>query len=143
MVTLHLPTLNACLNFVSATLLVLGFIMIKRGHRDKHKQLMLTAFATSVMFLMSYLFYHFKVGSVAYPLDDWTKILYLSILVPHIILATLMCPFIVLLLRHAFKGQFECHKRLAHWVWPIWVFVSASGVIIYFMLYQLHRLKGQ
>ena len=142
MAVTDLPTLNACLNSVSAVMLVLGFVMIKRGQRNKHKMLMLTALLTSTMFLASYLVYHFKVGSVSYPRDDWTKIVYLAILVPHIVLATLMCPLVIILLRYVWKGEFERHKRLAHWVWPIWLFVSASGVMIYFMLYHLHKLEG-
>ena len=98
---------------------------------------MLTAVITSMIFLGSYLVYHFNIGAVKYPHDGWTKVLYLSILVPHIILAMLMGPFIAILLQRAWKEEFEQHKRLARWVWPIWLFVSVSGVIIYFMLYHL------
>lgn len=130
-----LPTLNAILNFISATLLTLGYINIRRGNRKIHKRFMIAALVTSALFLTSYLIYHFQVGSVGYPFNDWTRPLYFSILVPHVILAATMVPFILMLVYRAFKEDFERHKRLARWIWPIWMFVSISGDIIYGMLY--------
>ena len=139
----HLPALNSCLNAISMILLIWGFIKIKQGHRDTHRKIMLLALITSMLFLVSYLIYHFKIGAVEYSYHDWTRILYLSILIPHIILAMFMCPLIIILLKFALLKQYDKHKRLAHWVWPIWLFVSISGIVIYLMLFQLPRLRGQ
>lgn len=132
-----LPALNATLNSITAVLLVIGFIFIKRKNIQAHKKVMLLALATSLLFLTSYLIYHFNVGSVAYPHHDWTRALYFSILIPHTILATVMTPFIVFAVWQAFKENFQKHKKIVRWVWPVWMFVSVTGVIVYFMLYQL------
>jgi uncharacterized membrane protein YozB (DUF420 family) len=131
------PTLNASLNAVSACLLLWGFVTIKRGHRDIHKKIMMAALVTSAAFLVSYLIYHQQVGSVPYPYHDWTRPLYFSILIPHVILAAVMVPFIIMAVVHAVKGRFERHKRITVWLWPVWMFVSVSGVAIYLMLYRL------
>jgi len=126
---------NASLNFTAGVFLTLGFVQIKKGNRDTHKKLMLTALAASALFLTSYLIYHYNVGSVPYPYDDWTRPVYLAILIPHIILATLMVPFILVTVWWALRDSFERHRRLARWVWPVWMFVSVSGVVVYLMLY--------
>ncbi|MGD9900107.1 MAG: DUF420 domain-containing protein [Calditrichaceae bacterium] len=131
-----LPTLNAVLNSISAMFLILGYINIKKGRRDRHKRLMIIALTASLFFLISYLIYHANVGSVPYPYHDWTRPLYFIILIPHIILAAVQAPFIILAVWYALTGHFDKHKKLVHWVWPVWMFVSVSGVIIYFMLYQ-------
>lgn len=130
-----LPTVNALLNLLSATLLLGGFIYIKRGQRDTHKKFMLAALACSGLFLSSYLIYHFNVGSVPYPYHDWTRPLYFAILIPHVILAVLMTPFIFVLVRRAFREDFGKHRKLARIIWPVWMFVSVTGVVIYAMLY--------
>ena len=132
-----LPTLNAALNTISAVLLLMGFIAIKRGSRQKHKSLMLSALIVSGLFLTSYLIYHAEVGSVPYPRYDWTRPLYFIILVPHIILAGLMVPFIFMAVWHALKGRYEKHRRIVRWIWPVWMYVSVSGVAVYLMLYRL------
>jgi putative membrane protein len=116
--------------------LVLGFIQIKRGKISLHQKCMITALTLSVLFLISYLIYHSQVGSVPYPHHDWTRPIYFMILIPHIILAAVNVPFIVLLVWRAIQGEFNRHRRLAKWVWPSWVFVSLTGVIIYLMLYH-------
>ncbi len=131
-----LPTLNAVLNSISALFLILGYINIKKGRRERHKKLMITALTASLFFLISYLFYHAKVGSVPYPYHDWTRPIYFIILIPHIILAAVQTPFILLAVWYALSKRFDKHKTLVHWVWPVWMFVSLSGVIIYLMLYQ-------
>jgi len=100
-----------------------------------HKKMMLGAVTMSVLFLISYLIYHSQVGSVSFPYHDWTRTLYFIILIPHVIFAALMVPFIVALLYFAFKDSFEKHKKLAHWVFPVWSYVSFTGVVIYYMLY--------
>jgi uncharacterized membrane protein YozB (DUF420 family) len=132
-----LPTLNAAFNLLSTLLLLFGYVYIKRGIRKTHKKFMLAALISSAIFLISYLIYHAKVGSVPYPHQDWTRYFYFTILIPHIILAAIMVPAILIALWHALRNRFEKHKRLVRWVWPVWMYVSLSGVIIYLMLYQL------
>jgi putative membrane protein len=132
-----LPALNAGLNALSSVFLILGYFAIRQGNRERHKKLMLVALTTSALFLTSYLIYHYMVGSVPYPHYDWTRPLYFAILVPHVILAAAMVPFVLLVVWRAWREDFDRHKRLARWVWPVWVFVSFSGVIIYLMLYRL------
>ena len=131
-----LPMFNAALNGLSTVLLLLGFFSIHQGHRRQHERLMIAAVATSAVFFASYLVYHATVGSVPYPLRDWTRTVYFAILVPHIIMAAVMVPFILVALYHALRRQFDRHARLTRWVWPVWMFVSVSGVVIYWMLYH-------
>jgi len=132
-----LPTINALLNATAACLLLWGYVMIRRGHRDTHKKIMLSALVVSAAFLTTYLIYHVQVGSVPYPHHDWTRTLYFAILIPHVILAALVVPFIITVVTFALRGNFARHKRLARWVWPVWMFVSVSGVAVYLMLYHL------
>jgi uncharacterized membrane protein YozB (DUF420 family) len=132
-----LPTLNAAFNLLSTIFLLFGYVYIKRGMRETHKKFMLAALISSAIFLTSYLIYHAKVGSVPYPHQNWTRYFYFTILIPHIILAAVMVPAILIALWHALRDQFDKHKRLVRWVWPVWMYVSLSGVIIYLMLYQL------
>lgn len=132
-----LPALNACLNCIATVLLLLGYLNIRKGRQETHKKFMLGALATSAAFLTSYLIYHYVVGSVAYPHHDWTRPFYFAVLIPHVILAALMTPFILIIVYRAWRGQFDRHRRLARFVWPVWMFVSVSGVIVYLMLYQL------
>lgn len=132
----NLPSLNASLNGLSAILLLAGFAAIKKGNQTLHKRIMVAALVSSTTFLTFYLIYHFNVGSVPYPHRDWRRPLYFSILIPHVILAAGMLPFIFLAVRHALKGRYEKHKKLVHWVWPVWMFVSVTGVIVYLMLYH-------
>jgi putative membrane protein len=132
-----LPTLNVLLNITSAVLLIIGYIIIKRRRPDIHKRIMLAALFSSIIFLTSYLIYHFQVGSVPYLRHDWTRSLYFAILIPHVILAGLVGPFILLALWFALSDKFDRHKKLARWVWPVWLFVCVSGIAVYFMLYQM------
>ncbi len=130
-----LPTLNASLNTISMILLLTGYFKIKAGNQAAHKKLMLSALVSSALFLVIYLVYHFQVGSVPYPFHDWTRPVYFAILIPHIILAAVQVPFIIRLVWLALTERFDNHRRLARFVWPVWMFVSASGVVIYLMLY--------
>ncbi len=132
-----LATVNALLNLTSGCLLTLGFIAIKSGNPAKHRKLMVSALVSSTLFLISYLIYHAQVGSVPYSRHDWTRDVYFAILIPHVIFAGLILPFIVLAVRYALKEQFTQHRRLVRWIWPVWMFVSVSGVIVYLMLYHL------
>lgn len=132
-----LPSVNATLNGISTILLILGYIHIRRGNRDIHKRFMIAALISSAAFLTTYLIYHYYAGSVPYPKQDWTRPVYFAILIPHVILAALMTPFIIAGVFFAIGKNFERHRRLMRWVWPVWVFVSITGVIVYLMLYQL------
>jgi uncharacterized membrane protein YozB (DUF420 family) len=98
---------------------------------------MLGALFVSFLFLTTYVIYHYQSGSMPYPYHNWTRTLYFIILVPHIILAALQLPFIVYMVWHALKGNFIKHKHVARWIWPVWMYVSISGVLVYLMLYQL------
>ena len=130
-----LATVNACLNSLATILLLAGFIAIKRGDRKLHQRIMVAAVVVSAIFLTCYLIHHAQHGSVKYQGRDWTYTLYLAVLIPHVILAMLMVPAILALLWFAWRGNFDRHKAFAKWVWPVWMFVSVSGVFIYFMLY--------
>lgn len=132
-----LPTINAILNGLCTLFLLFGYIQIKQGNKQIHQKYMMGALITSVIFLITYVIYHFQVGSVPYPHHDWTRPIYFAILIPHIILAAVNVPFIILLVWRAQQEHFERHKKLARYVWPSWMFVSLTGVIIYLMLYRI------
>ena len=132
-----LPALNATLNGISACFLILGFIFIKRRNITAHKRCMLMAVTTSTLFLISYLTYHAKVGHTVFKNPEWFRPYYLALLATHLVLAIAIVPLVLLSLRWAFTDQVERHKRLARWTWPIWVYVSITGVVIYFLLYHL------
>lgn len=131
-----LPTLNASLNTLAGILLLSGFISIKRGNKELHKKLMISALIVSAAFLTSYLIYHYHVPSKKFPDLGWIKTVYLLILIPHIILAAVMVPMILKTFWHAYKQEWEKHKKIARITFPIWMYVSVTGVIVYFMLYQ-------
>jgi putative membrane protein len=131
-----LPTLNASLNAVAATLLLSGYIAIKNKKTELHKKLMVATFIVSSLFLTSYLIYHYYVGSVKFPDLGWIKTVYLLILIPHIILSAVMVPMILKTFWHAYRQEWEKHKKIARLTFPIWMYVSITGVIIYLMLYH-------
>ena len=133
-----LPTLNACLNALSGVLLVSGFIQIRKRNVRAHQRLMLSAFAVSILFLISYLTYHYNVGSVAFTGQGWVRPLYFTILISHTALAAVV-PFLAsVTLYRAWKGDFQRHRRLARVTFPIWLFVSVTGVLVYLFLYWLY-----
>ena len=134
-----LPTIYTSLNAVSLFLLIRGYSYIKRGDQETHKKYMISATIVSALFLVLYLIYHYKFGSVAYQHQNWTRPVYFAVLIPHIIMAALMGPFILWLLSLAIRLKFEIHRKLARFVWPVWVFVSASGIVVYLMLYVYDR----
>ncbi len=131
----YLPTIDAILNCISTIFLILGFIEIKKGNKETHKKYMISALISSALFLACYLVYHYYTGSKKFPDLGWIKILYFVILFPHIVLAALMVPMILMTFYHAFKGNFEKHMWWAKKTFPIWLYVSITGVIIYLMLY--------
>ena len=135
--TSNLPAINAFFNLLSTICLVTGFAFIKKKNVESHKKCMISALFFSTIFLIGYLFYHYHHGSTKFPDLGWIKTLYLLILIPHIILAVVMVPMILTTFFHAFKGNWEKHKKIARWTFPIWLYVSVTGVIIYLMIYQI------
>ena len=131
------PVINASLNGTSAILLVTGHSMIKRGRMSAHRALMLAAIVTSSLFLASYLYYHWHVGSVRFQGHGWSRPLYFSILVSHTILAITIVPLVAITLSRALRERFDQHRAIARWTYPLWLYVSVTGVIVYFMLYHL------
>jgi len=131
------PALNAVLNFTSAVCLLNGYRRIKRGDKAGHKRSMLAAFSCSVLFLLSYLAYHFQVGSVRFTGQGPVRVLYLGILLSHTVLAAAAAPLAVATLSRALGGRFEAHRRIARITFPVWIYVSITGVVVYFMLYQM------
>jgi putative membrane protein len=137
-----LPALNATLNATSAILLIAGYRFIRRRQITAHKRCMLAAGATSALFLVSYLTYHYYVGSMPFRGQGWVRPLYFTILISHTTLAAAIVPLVLITLFRAWKADFVRHARLARWTWPIWMYVSVTGVIIYVMLYQLFPLTS-
>ncbi|MHB1046260.1 MAG: DUF420 domain-containing protein [Thermoanaerobaculia bacterium] len=132
-----LPTVNALLNGTAASLLVAGFLLIRAGRRDAHRRAMTAAFACSVLFLVSYLVYHFDAGSVRFRGTGSVRTVYLTILLTHTVLAAIVPFLAVTTLILARKGRFDAHRRLARVTLPIWLYVSVTGVVIYLMLYRM------
>jgi uncharacterized membrane protein YozB (DUF420 family) len=132
-----LPALNALLNATSAMLLVLGWQLIRRGHREAHRRAMLAAVSCSAVFLVSYLTYHAQVGSVRFQGQGVIRIVYFTILISHTILAAAVVPLVLVTLVRALQARFDRHRRLARITFPVWCYVSVTGVIVYWMLYQL------
>jgi len=134
-----LSTLNAILNFSSFIFLVLGYREIKAGRRERHKKFMLSAATCSALFLISYLTYHYFVGSVKFQGEGWSRPVYFSILISHTILAAALVPMALLTLYRGLKGKFELHKKVSKKTWYVWIYVSVTGVIVYLMLYHIFR----
>lgn len=131
------PAINAGLNLTSFVFLVAGRIAIARGDTETHRRRMLMAFTASCVFLVSYLIRFATTGAHRYPGSGWDKTAYLLILFSHMTLAVVLAPLLITALRRALAGQFEAHKRTVKFAWPIWFYVSATGVIVYFMLWHL------
>lgn len=134
-----LPHLNAALNATSFLLLVAALSMIKRGNVQAHRRLMLSALAVSGLFLVSYVAYHAQYGSVRFTGQGVVRAVYFIILVTHVILAVVIVPLVIITLRRALAGDFARHRRLARWTYPLWLYVSVTGVVVYLMLYHLYR----
>ena len=133
-----LPALNATLNAASALFLLLGYRFIRQRRIAQHKACMLTAFTLSLVFLVSYLTYHFQVGSVPFRGTGWIRSLYFTILISHTVLAALVPPLAFVTLLRAFRQQFDRHRRLARWTLPVWLYVSLTGIVVYWMVYRLY-----
>jgi uncharacterized membrane protein YozB (DUF420 family) len=133
----QLPDLNAALNSLSAVFLLAGYRFIRLKNREAHRRCMLAAFSCSILFLISYLIYHYQVGSVSFKGQGWIRPVYFTILITHTILATVVVPLALVTLVRALREKFDAHRRIARWTFPIWVYVSVTGVIVYWMLYWL------
>ena len=137
-----LPAVNATLNGTAFLLLAVGWVLIKRGHRDAHKRVMLTAFATSILFLACYLVYHGAMhyytgsGQVKYLGTGAVRAVYFTILISHVILAVTVPVLAIITIGRGLRGDWVAHRKIARITFPIWVYVSLTGVIIYLMLYQ-------
>jgi uncharacterized membrane protein YozB (DUF420 family) len=130
--------LNATLNGTSAILLAAGYTAIRNGKIQLHKKLMLSAFAVSCAFLVSYLIYHYRVGHVAFQGQGFIRPVYFTLLISHTILAIVIVPLILITLRRALLEKFDKHRLIARWTLPLWLYVSITGVIVYLMLYKIY-----
>jgi len=133
-----LPALNASLNAVSALFLILGYFFIRTKQVNRHRAAMLAAFSTSILFLISYLVYHYHVGSKPFPGQGWIRSVYFMILISHVVLAATIGPLALATLTLAWKERFQTHRRLARWTLPLWLYVSLTGIVVYLMLYQIY-----
>src|SRR5262245_59436648 len=132
-----LPALNAVLNATSAVLLAVGYVFIRRRNIAAHLTCMLTAFGVSTLFLISYVIYHYHVGSRPFTGEGWVRSVYFTLLLTHIVLAAAIVPLALTTMYRALTGQFARHKWIARLTLPIWLYVSVTGVVIYWMLYHL------
>lgn len=132
-----LPALNATLNAIAATLLVVGYRLIRSGRRTQHRNVMLAACATSTLFLISYVIYHANAGSRPFTGQGGIRIVYFAILLTHVILAAAIVPLALVTLWRGLAGKYDRHRRIARWTLPIWLYVSVTGVVVYLMLYQM------
>lgn len=137
MTTRDLPTFNAICNAVSAVLLVMGFAFIRSGNRKAHMRCMLSAFTASVLFLSGYLTFHFLHGSTKFQGTGAWRTAYFTILISHTILAIVIVPLVIITLSRALSQRFDKHKRIARVTFPLWLYVSVTGVVVYLMLYRL------
>lgn len=132
-----LPLVNAILNGIATVFLVTGYVLIRRGRPAAHRAVMLAAFATSVLFLISYLVYHAHAGSRPFTGQGPIRVVYFTVLISHIVLAALIPPLAGVTLWRAFTGRFDRHVRIARWTLPLWLYVSVTGIVVYWMLYQM------
>ena len=132
-----LPAVNATLNSIATVFLSVGWMFIRRGDITRHRACMISAFATSALFLISYVVYHANVGSVPFQGQGAVRVVYFTILITHIILAALILPLALVTLSRALSRRFDRHRAIARWTLPIWLYVSITGVVIYVMLYRL------
>ena len=132
-----LPTVNATLNTISAALLTIGYICIRSRKPNAHRNCMIAAFIVSALFLFSYLTYHYYAGSTPFEGTGWIRNVYFVVLIPHIVLAAFILPLALITLYFAIRKRYTKHRRIARWTLPIWLYVSVTGVIVYWMLYQL------
>ena len=134
---IDLPALNAVLNGTAAVLLVSGFLLIRRGRKQAHRRVMIAAFAVSVLFLIGYLVHHAQAGVVYFRGTGAIRAVYRTILLTHTVLAAAVPVLAILTLRRGLRGRFDSHRAIARWTLPIWLYVSVTGVVVYWMLYRM------
>jgi putative membrane protein len=134
----YLATVNATLNAIAAVFLAAGFYFIRQRRVEAHRVCMLTAFGVSVVFLICYLAYHYEVGDVRFTGQGAVRPVYFSILISHIILAAVTVPLAIFTLSRALRARFAAHRQIARWAWPVWIYVSITGVIVYLMVYHIY-----
>ena len=132
-----LPAVNATLNAIAAVLLVIGYVLIRRRRIQQHRRVMIAAFATSTLFLVSYVVYHANAGSKPFPGQGTIRTVYFFVLITHVVLAALVPPLALITLIRGLRARYDRHARLARWTLPIWLYVSVTGVIVYVMLYRM------
>jgi uncharacterized membrane protein YozB (DUF420 family) len=130
------PVIDATLNGTSGVLLLIGRSFIQRGRMAAHRAFMIAAVITSSLFLTSYVYYHAHVGSVRFQGQGWVRPVYFTILISHVLLAVVIVPMVIVTLSRALRERFDRHRDIARWTWPLWMYVSVTGVIVYFMLYH-------
>jgi uncharacterized membrane protein YozB (DUF420 family) len=133
-----LPAVNATLNATSGLFLLIGYVLIKRRQIHAHRNAMLAAFTSSTLFLVSYVIYHYHAGSRPFPGEGPVRLAYFAILLSHVVLAIVILPLAISTLTKGLRGQYARHKRIAKWTFPLWMYVSVTGVIVYLMLYQMY-----
>ena len=131
-----LPAVNATLNALSGILLLIGYALIRARRIEQHRRVMIAAFVTSSLFLVCYTIYHAQVGSVRFTRQGFVRPLYFTILISHVTLAAAVVPLAVVTLSRGLKGRYSRHRTIARWTWPIWMYVSVTGVLVYVLLYQ-------
>src|SRR5258705_10922003 len=137
MISVHdLPAVNATLNALSGVLLLTGYVLIRRRRIEQHRRVMLAAFASSSLFLVCYIVYHAQVGSVRFTRQGFVRPLYFTILATHVTLAAAVLPLAIVTLSRGLKARYPQHIRIARWTFPIWLYVSVTGVLVYVLLYQ-------
>lgn len=132
----YFPALNATLNGTSAVLLLTGRALITRGKIAAHRICMIAAVTASALFLGCYLFFHYEVGNVKFLGQGLARSVYFAILISHVTLAAVIVPMAIVTLSRGLKARYPKHRAIARWTWPLWMYVSVTGVIVYFMLYQ-------
>ena len=134
-----LPLVNAILNTTSSVFLLTGYYFIRQKRKVQHKKMMIAAMVTSSLFLLSYLVYHYEVGSVKFTGQGTARTIYFAVLLSHTILAVAVPPLAIITLVRALRERFDKHRRIARWTLPIWLYVSVTGVIVYVMMYRLYQ----
>ena len=132
----YFPALNASLNGTSAVLLLIGRLLIARGRIAAHRAFMIAAVVATLLFLGCYVYFHAKVGNIRFLGQGWSRPVYFSILISHTTLAVTTVPLAVITLNRGLRARYAKHRAIARWTWPLWMYVSVTGVIVYFMLYQ-------
>jgi putative membrane protein len=137
LLTVHdLPAVNATLNGISGVLLLVGYLLIRARKIELHRRVMIAAFTTSSLFLVCYLVYHAQVGSVRFVRQGFVRPLYFTILITHVTLAAAVLPLAIVTLSRGLKARYARHRAIARWTFPIWLYVSVTGVLVYVLLYQ-------